>query len=117
MARLSEVARNRITEVLDSTYFKQHRFAVKYEDENNPMVIITFSSSPEYQFVISAAYNNEFTTSECPGIHSDAAEIFQRSNFELCIHAIKEWVERIIDRQRDWILDEFGGVADSNPSY
>lgn len=117
MARLSAVTKSRITEVLDSTYFTQQGFTVKYDDENNPMVTITFSGSPEYQFVINSTYNGVFTTSECPGIHLDAAETFQRSNFELCINSIKEWVERIIDRQKDWIMDEFGGVADSNPSY
>ncbi len=116
MARLSAVRQNRIAEALNSTYFTQQGFSVKYGDEENPMVTITFSSRPEYQFVIS--FNDGvFTTSECPGIHLDAAETFQRSDIEPCINAIKDWAERILDKQRDWIMDEFGGVADSNPSY
>ncbi len=117
MSRLSEATKSRITEVLNSTYFTQQGFTVKYDDENNPMVTITFSDSPEYQFAINSTNNDGFTTSECPGIHSDTAETFQRSDLELCVNAIKEWVKRIIDRKGDWILDMFGGVADSNPSY
>jgi len=110
MTRLGEVTREKITKVLDATYYGQHGFAVKYDDENNPVVTITFSACPEYQFVINSTNNvNVFTTSECPGIHLDTAETFQRSNFELCINAIKEWTERIIDRRKASILDEFGG--------
>ncbi len=115
LAGLNAAMKNRITEILDSTYFTQHGFTVN-DGENNTWVTITLSGSPEYQFVINPTGNGVFTTSECPGIHLDAAETFQRNDFELCINAIKEWVERIIDRQKDWILDEFGGVADSDPS-
>jgi hypothetical protein len=118
MGSLSAVTKKKITEILDATYFTQHGFTVKYDDENNPMVTITFSDRPEYQFVIDSTDNgNVFTTSECPGTHLDAAETFQRTNFELCIDAIKEWTERIIDRQKDWMMDEFGGVADRSPNY
>jgi hypothetical protein len=119
MAGLSPVMKNKITAVLDATYFTQHGFIVKYDDENNRMVSITFSARPEYQFVINSNHSvDAFTTSECPGIiHLDATETFQRSDFEQCVNAIKKWTERIIDRQKDWIMDEFGGVADSNPSY
>ncbi len=116
LAGLSAAMKNRITEILESTCFTQYGFTVNYDGENNTMVTITLSGSPEYQFVIHPTGNGVFTSSECPGIHLDAAETFQRKDFELCINAIKEWVERIIDRQRDWILDEFGGVADSDPS-
>jgi hypothetical protein len=84
MVRLSEVEKSRITEVLDSAYSRQHGFTIKYDDENNPVATITFSASPECQFAISSADNDGFTTSECPGIHSDAVETFQRSNFDLC---------------------------------
>jgi hypothetical protein len=117
MASLSEVTKSRIVEILDSTCFTQQGFTVKYDNENNSLVTITFSGSPECQFVIHSTQNDAFTTSECPGVHLDATEIFQMNNIELCVHAIKEWVQRIIDQQNDWILDEFGGVADSNPSY
>jgi hypothetical protein len=117
MATLNEVTKRRVTEGLDSTSYTQQDFTVKYGDENNPLAIITFSSFPECQFVINSTHHDAFTTSECPGVKTDGAEIFQRDNFELCINAIEEWVQRIIDRQNDWILDEFGGVADSNPSY
>jgi hypothetical protein len=117
IGRLSELAKHRIREVLGATSYTQTGFTVMFDDENNPLAIITFSPSPEYQFVIHSTHNSVFTTSESPGAHSDTAETFQRSNFELCIHALKEWTERIIARQGDWILDEFGGVADSNPSY
>ena len=116
MAGLSTVTKNRIAEALASTYLTQHSFTVKYDDENNPIVTIIYTGSPECQFVISSTDNGAFTTSECPGIHLDAAETFRRSDLDLCISAIGEWVERIADRQRDWILDEFGGVADRNPS-
>jgi hypothetical protein len=117
MGSLSTVMKNMITEILDATCFTQHGFTVKYDDENNPMVTITFSDRPEYQFVINSTHSAAFTTSERPGTRLDTAETFQRSNLELCIHAVKEWTERIIERQKDWIMDEFGGVADSDPSY
>ncbi len=116
MASLSAAMKNRITDVLDSAHLKQHDFTVKYDDDSNPMVTITFLGYPEYRFVINSTHESAFTTSECPGIHSEAAETFQRSNFELCVDAIKEWVERVVNKQKDWILDEFGGVADRDPS-
>ena len=117
MTRLSELTKNKIAEVLDATCFTQHIYTVKCDDENNPMVTIASSAGPGYQFVINSADDgNTFTTNECPGIHSDAAETFQRSDFELCIAAIVEWAKRIVDRETDWIMDEFGGVADRNPS-
>jgi hypothetical protein len=117
MAGLNAVAKNRITEVLDSTCFRQQGFTVKYDDERNPIVTITASSSSEYRFAINSIDNDAFVTIECPGIHVDAAETFQQHSFELCINAIKEWVDRIIDREKDWMLDEFGGAADRTPSY
>lgn len=110
------VSRIRIAEVLDSTQFTQQGFTQEYDDRDNPMVTITFSSSPEFQFVISSTDDGRFTTSERPGIRQAATETFERSDFERCIGAIQEWVERIVDGQRDWILDEFGGVADMNPA-
>jgi hypothetical protein len=116
MAGLSAVSKNRIAEALDSTYFTQRGFTMKYNDENNPVVTITFSGSPECHFVIHSTDTGEFTTSERPGIHTDAAETFQKSDFELCVDAIKAWAKRIDDRETDWIMDEFGGVADRNPS-
>jgi hypothetical protein len=116
MAGLSAATKNRVAEVLDSTHFRKHGFTLKYNDENNPLVAISFSSSPEYQFAINSTDQGEFTTSERPGIHSDAAETFRWSNFELCLDALKEWAKRIDDRETDWIMDEFGGVADRNPS-
>jgi hypothetical protein len=116
MAGLSADGRNRIPGILDATSYRQRGFAVKFDNENNPVAIITFASSPEYQFIISLEGNGAFTTTECPGIHRYEAETFQRSDFEACANAIKEWVERISDRERDWILDEFGGVADRNPN-
>jgi hypothetical protein len=116
MTGLSAVSKTRIAQVLDSTQFKRRGFTLEYDDTDNPMVTITFSSSPEFQFVISSTHADMFTTSERPGIRVAATETFQRSHFEACISAIKEWVERIIDRQNDWIMDEFGGVADMNPA-
>jgi hypothetical protein len=117
MTRLGEVTKNQITKVLDATYFTQQGFTVKYHDEDNPLVTITFSASPDYRFVIHSTCNvDAFTTNECPGMRSDTAETFQRSNLELCVNAIKEWAKRIVDRETDWIMDEFGGVADRNPS-
>jgi hypothetical protein len=117
MAGLSAVAKSRIAGVLDSTRFKLQGFAVKYDDESGPVATITFSSSPECQFIISSIDNDAFATSERPGIHSDKAETFSRANFEICVQAIKEWIERIIDEENDWILDEFGGAADRTPSF
>ncbi len=118
MAGLSAATRNKIAEVLDAPHLRQHPFTVKYDDENNESVTITFSARRECQFVINSNHDaSVFTTSECPGIHSDGAEIFQRSDVEQCMNAVKEWAERVIDRQKDWILDEFGGVADRSPSY
>ncbi len=117
MAVLSAATKSKISEVFDAEHLRQHAFNVTYDDINNPILTITFSAYPEYQFVINSTYSGAFTTSECPGIHSDATETFQRGDLELCINAIKEWAERVIDRQKDWILDEFGGVADRNPSY
>ena len=112
MARLSAVAKNEITRVLDATYFKQHGFTVKYDDGDNPLITITFSASPEYQFVINSINDdNAFITNECPGTHLDAAETFQRSDFDLCMNAIEEWAQRILDRQKGFIIDEFGGVG------
>jgi len=117
MVGLSADKKNRISQVLDTTYYKQSGFAVEYDDKNNPVATITFSSRPECRFVISATDGGGFATSECPGIHSDQTETFPRNDLDLCIHAIKEWVERIFERERDWILDEFGGVADRLPRY
>ena len=117
MGRLSEHAKNRIGEVLGTTSFTQSGFTVVFGDGNDPPAIITLSSSPEYQFVIHATDIGVFTTAESPGTRSDTAETFQRGEFALCIQAIQEWTERIRARQEDWILDEFGGVADSNPFY
>ena len=116
MEGLSAAAKNRITEALAATSYTQRGFNVKFDDENNPVAAITYSSRPECRFAINAVNDGAFETSESPGTHSDEAEIFQRSNFELCVHAVKDWVERIVERERDWILDEFGGVADRNPS-
>ena len=84
MAGLSEDKKNRISEVLETTYYKKRGFAIKYDDEKNPAAIITFSSRPEYRFVIDSNDNGAFATSECPGIHSDEAETFPRSDFALC---------------------------------
>jgi hypothetical protein len=116
MTRLDEVAKENISKVLDSTYFKQHGFTMKFDEANNPLVAISYSSSPEYQFFVHSSDKGEFTTSERPGIHSDETETFQRSDFETCINAVKEWAKRIDDRETDWIMDEFGGVADRNPA-
>ncbi len=117
MARLSTDMKNRIAEVLDSTHFTRHGFTMKCDDERDALAaIITLSGSPEYRFVLNSTSEGAFTTSESPGIRSDAAETFQRVDFELCMNAIRCWVGRIIDAQRDWMLDEFGGVADRNPS-
>jgi hypothetical protein len=117
MGSLSELAKNKIREVLGATSFAQSGFAVRFDDENDPLATITFSPSPECQFVIHSTDDGAFTTNESPGAHSDTAETFRRSDFELCVEAMKQWTERVIARQGDWILDEFGGVADSNPSY
>ena len=117
MAGLTEEMKNRITEILNATRHTRQGFTVVYDDESNPVATIAFSGGTEYRFVISSTENGAFTTSECPGIHLDEAEIFQRSNLDLCITAVKDWSKRIIERQQDSILDEFGGVADSDPSY
>ncbi len=117
MAGLSDIMKNKITQVLAATYFTEHGFTVKYDDKK-PMADITLSSRPEYRFVINSSPGvNAFTTSESPGVHSDAAETFHRGNFDLCLGALKEWTDRIIDREKDWMMDEFGGVADRSPSY
>lgn len=116
MAGLSAGAKDQIAAVLDSKDFAQNGFTIRYDDEKNPVATITVSSTPEYQFIINSANEGEFTTSECPGIHLDTAETFQRSNFGLCIDGIEEWAKRIVDKEKDWMMDEFGGVADRNPS-
>jgi hypothetical protein len=113
MPVLDAIMSNRILETLDSTGYKQHSFSITYD--NGSRATIAFLSSPECQFVINAN-NNAFATTETPGVRSDAAETFDRIDFEACLKAIKEWAGRIADMQRDWILDEFGGVADRNPS-
>jgi hypothetical protein len=107
---LSAVTRNEIAKVLDATFFTQQGFAVKYADGDNSLVSVAFPPCPEYRFVISSTGNADvFTTIECPGIHTDAAETIQRNDLESCIHAIKDWAERITDMQKDSIIDEFGG--------
>ena len=119
MGSLSAVTKNEITKILDSTHFTQHGFTVKYDDEDNLPLNITFSSRPEYRFVINSNHDaNGFTTTECPGTRSESAETFQRTDIGLCLQAVREWTERVAEREkeRDWILDEFGGVADMNPS-
>lgn len=117
MASLSEGARVRISEVLDCTRFTHEGFHVEYEEEGSRLAAITFSSSPEYRFSIITTDDGVFTTSERPGIHRDSDESFQRIDVESCINAIKEWVDRIVEKESDWIMDEFGGVADSTPPY
>ena len=116
MAGLNTEKKDRIIEVLDASNCKRSGFTLKYDDERNPVAIITYSSRREYLFIIDSTDYDSFTTRESPGINSDEAETFQRSSFEVCTSAIREWVERIIEREKDWILDEFGGVADRNPS-
>jgi len=111
MAGFSAVMKNRITEALNATKFTQGGFNVTHNDANGDIVTITRS---EYRFVMSSI-DNGFTTSECPGLDSDETQVFQRSDFESCIHAIQEWAERIVDREEADILDLFGGVADRNP--
>ena len=116
MPKLSAVMKSTVAEVLNSTRFEQRGFAVKYNDAENPLVSITFPGPPEGEFLINAK-ESAFSTVERPGVHSDTAETLQRSSFEICVAALKEWAERVIDKQQAWIMDEFGGVADSNPSY
>lgn len=111
MTRLSEATASRITEILDS-----RSFTVKYDDEQGPAVTITSASSLEHRFVINSVAGGTFTTTESPGLHSDSSETFQRSDLESCLEAIRKWMERIKDMQADWIMDEFGGIADRNPS-
>jgi hypothetical protein len=113
MAILDSTAKNKIIDALDSTSYKQRGFDIKYGEGSIARII--FLSSPECQFVINSS-NDAFTTIETPGVRSDAAESFDRADFESCLKAVREWVVRIADMQRDWILDEFGGVADRNPS-
>jgi hypothetical protein len=98
MAGLSADGKNRIPQILDATSYRQRGFAVKFDDEKNPVATIYLLSSPEYRFIISSAANGAFTTTECPGIHRYEAETFQRSDFGACANAIREWVERISDR-------------------
>lgn len=117
MATLREAARSRITEILDGTRYTHESFLVTHDGEGDCLAAITLSSSPEYRFTISATDDGVFTTSECPSIHQDSEETFRRDDLESCINAIKEWVERISDKENDWIMDEFGGVADSTPPY
>jgi hypothetical protein len=116
MAGPGAVSMARIAEVLDSTQFTRKGFTLEYDERDNPMVTITFSRSPEFQFVIHPTHDGMFTTSERPGIRLAASETFPRSHFELCLGAIEAWVKRIVDSQNDWIMDEFGGVADMNPA-
>lgn len=111
MTRLSETMKSRITEVLNPG-----SFMVKYDDERGPAVTITCASSPEHWFVINSIAGGTFTTDECPGVRSDSSETFQRSDLESCLDAIRNWMERVKDSQADWIMDEFGGIADRNPS-
>jgi hypothetical protein len=114
MGSLSEVTKSRIIQILNA----REGFFAKYDDKTNPVVTITFSARPEYQFTINATQNGDvITTSESPGTLSDTTEIFQKSDFEQCVTAIKGWMERIIERERDWMMDEFGGVADRSPNY
>lgn len=115
MAGLSAGMKYRILEALDATRFKQHGFGVKCGEENDVAVMIIFSARPEYRFVIGLT-DNGFTTSECPGVKSDRMEVFQRGDYELCMQAIQAWAARIVDKEADDILDEFGGVADRNPN-
>ena len=104
--------KNKITEALEATTFRQRGFGVDYDDKNDALVTITRFA---YRFAI-VSTDNGFTTNEYPGVASEKTEAFQRSDFESCIRAIREWVERIVDREEAAILDEFGGVADRDPS-
>jgi hypothetical protein len=112
MGSLSADAKAGIAAVLKNT---QHRFLVQYDDQKDPAAIIALASAPEYQFVIRSNNSEAFTTTECPGIHSESAETLQRDSFELCMIALTKWAKRAIEKQKDWIMDEFGGVADMNP--
>jgi hypothetical protein len=116
MTGLGADSKSRIAEVLESTQFGQGGFTVKFGEGEDPVVTITFASAPEFQFVISSTHDGSFITSECPGIRLAATETFERGQFGPCVSALEAWVERIVDRRRDWIMDEFGGVADMNPA-
>lgn len=113
MAELTAEMKNTIAEALETTYYKQGGFALNCD---NPQAVITFLSRPEFRFLIGWS-DHGFTTTESPGMHSDEPETFQRSDFDLCVEAIKRWAERIRDREGDSFLDEFGGVADRMPDY
>jgi hypothetical protein len=110
MPALSAVMKDRIMVVLDSTRYARQGFIVNYDDVKNPVATTIFSNSPEYRFVICTSESDGFITSETPG------GTFQRGNFESCMKALSDWANRIVDDQSDWILDEFGGAADRNPS-
>lgn len=112
MPGLSAAMKSQIAETLESTSFRQRGFSVDYNDRNDVLAAITRFA---YRFAI-ASTDNGLLTSEYPGIASNKEETFQRSDFESCLRAIREWVERIVDQDESAILDEFGGVADRNPS-
>jgi hypothetical protein len=114
MAGMSAVINNRITAALETTSFGQRGFDVKHDGQDDSVVTIVFSARSEYQFAIDSTAGG-FITSERPGPKSDLTEAIQRGDIESCIQAIREWAERIADREAADILDEFGGVADRNP--
>jgi hypothetical protein len=104
--------KSKLTEALDATSFRQRGFHVDYDEKNDVLVTITRFT---YRFTLGST-DSGFVTGEYPGIASDKTEVFQRSDFEACLRAIREWAERIVDREEAAILDEFGGVADRDPS-
>ncbi len=104
--------KGRIFEALDATSFRQRGFHVDYDEKNDVLVTITRFT---YRFTLNST-DAGFVTGEYPGIASEKAEIMQRSDFESCLRAIREWATRILDREESAILDEFGGVADRDPS-
>jgi hypothetical protein len=110
MSVLSAVMKDEIAGVLEGTTFKQRGFSVDHGSDAS-VTITRF----KYRFTIGSTETG-FMTTEFPGVASEKTETFDRSDFASCLRAIRDWVDRIVDREESFILDEFGGVADRDPS-
>lgn len=83
-----------IQSILDKSYFTKDSFFVENDPIRSSFLIIRFLPINEYSFSVKTLKKN-YVTSERPGIYLETEEAYEREDFNLIIHAIYAWVDRI----------------------
>jgi len=79
---------------LDNSYFTKDSFSVVNDPVRNTFLIIKFLPVEKYVFSVKVL-KDDFVTTEIPGIYLESEEAYVREDFNLIIHAIYAWVDRI----------------------